>query len=392
MSTAAPAAAPHLGDVVDLARLDAHVAAGDIAVGHHPHLPLRIYNYSRSFQYKGCWDAVTRTCRGLIVDADDRVVSRPFEKFFNVGEPHVTLPADRPFDVFDKLDGSLGIAYRFGDRVGVATRGSFQSAQALLATRLWQERYRDVDIPDGTTLLFEIISPENRIVVDYGEREDIVLLAAIDTATGADLAVPDDWPGPVVDRYDGVGDFDELVARASSDDWANREGFVVRFAPSHPGAPSLRVKVKFAEYVRLHRILTNVNAVTVWEQAGIERLVDLPDTLVARALGMSVDAVGRARAAGASPLEVLLEHVPDEFDAWVRATVADLDTRFEQLDAAVRRRFAALPAADRRAQAAQLAGDPLRHAVFRLLDGRPYHDLLWKMIRPEQPTRFAGAD
>jgi len=56
------------------------------------------------------------------------------------------------------------------------------------------------------TLCFEIILPEYRIVVDYGSREDLVLLAAFDTATGEeiDLNRPDiaGLGFPLATRYD----------------------------------------------------------------------------------------------------------------------------------------------------------------------------------------------
>jgi len=56
--------------------------------------------------------------------------------------------------------------------------------------------------PTGHTVLFEIIYPENRIVVDYGEMEDLVLLGAVHTATGGSLAPRQvGWPGPVVETF-----------------------------------------------------------------------------------------------------------------------------------------------------------------------------------------------
>ena len=74
-----------------------------------------------------------------------------------------------------KLDGSLGIAYTHPEgEVRLATRGSMTSHQATEATRIWQEKYRRVAIPEGTTPLFEIIYPDNRVVLNYGDMRDLV--------------------------------------------------------------------------------------------------------------------------------------------------------------------------------------------------------------------------
>ena len=102
-------------------------------------------------------------------------------------------------EVTAKLDGSLGIAYTHpeGD-VRLATRGSLASGQAIEATRIWHEKYRHVAIPEGVTPLFEIIYPDNRIVLDYGEMRDLVLIALIDTETGADIDPRRPGHGPVL--------------------------------------------------------------------------------------------------------------------------------------------------------------------------------------------------
>lgn len=51
-----------------------------------------------------------------------------------------------------------------GHNVYIATRGSFESDQALWATEWIQKRFRPVDFLAGYTYLYEIIYPENRVV------------------------------------------------------------------------------------------------------------------------------------------------------------------------------------------------------------------------------------
>ncbi len=105
-------------------------------------------------------------CRGLILDDLGGIVARPFLKFFNFGEggagiPVVPLAVQQAsggggkggsggsgggggeFIAYDKLDGSLGITYFYGGKAYIATRGSFVSEQAQVATRMLNELYPD---------------------------------------------------------------------------------------------------------------------------------------------------------------------------------------------------------------------------------------------------------
>lgn len=342
--------------LLDGENLAAMVAEGYIAAKPGPD-GLTLYNYTPRAQYGRVWNPETMACRGIILRADGSVQARPFSKFFNVQE-HVEsdllppLPVE-PFDVFEKMDGSLIVATTFEGKPLLTTRGSFDSDQAIAARKLWDERYADVEIPDGETWCFEFIAPWNRIVVDYGDRTDLVLLARLDNATGADLPLPE-WPGPVVKTFDGLADFDALLAKLDGLG-PNDEGFVLRFASG------VRAKAKGAEYVRLHRLLTGVSARTIWEYL---------------AAGM--------------PLDEILDAVPDEFYAWVNATAADLSAQYAEIERRViaqHGEIVSLPT--RKDQALAIADFDHRSCVFKHLDGKPFDDLIWKALRPaaERPFR-----
>lgn len=132
---------------------------------------LTIWNYTAKCQFERAWDEYTRMARGLITDSVGNIIARPFPKFFNYGETEETktenLPKDIPI-VTVKLDGSLGIQYYLGNKLYIATRGSFTSEQAIWATKWMQERFTQNNFVSGYTYLYEIIYPENKIVVDYG--------------------------------------------------------------------------------------------------------------------------------------------------------------------------------------------------------------------------------
>ena len=344
---------PTLADLFDPNALTAAIDGGYVRVQRHPVLPLQIFNYTEKAQYENAWDAVTLACRGLIAHADGQVIARPMAKFFNYGQVGApVLDVAAAVHVTDKADGSLGIIYRAPDGLAVATRGSFASDQALHATAVLRSRYPSFEPPDGQTVLVEIIYPSNRIVIDYGNLDDLVLLGAVDIATGRTHgpdAVPS-WPGPVIERFDHGTLAEALAAPPRS----NREGFVVWF-PSH----DIRVKIKYDEYVRLHRIVTGLNARTVWAEL----------------------AAGRA-------VTELVQSIPDEFHGWVRSVAATLTATVDARATAIETAYAAIieevgPGSQRKDFAALASRHPDRSALFLRLDGRDYRPLLWQHARPD---------
>lgn len=246
----------------------------------HPTLPLTIWNYSEKVQYENLWDDVTLQTRGLVTDDKGKIVARPFCKFFNMEEEKHTPTPD--FDVYAKMDGSLGILFNYQGQWVMATRGSFTSDQALKAFFMLQ-KYDFNKLHEDYTYLFEIIYDDNRIVVKY-DFEDLVLLGMIHTETGYEVDLYSEGVDVrfknlinnlgfnVVKKYDGVRDYAELKGIIKHDE----EGFVVRFTNGQ------RMKIKGEEYLRLHKLMTNVSTTSVWEMLSegkdvLEILKDVPD-------------------------------------------------------------------------------------------------------------------
>lgn len=264
---------------MNLELLHKYKDAGWLMNQHHPTLPLTIWNYTQQTQFEGYWNKVTLSCRGLVTDDEGNVVARPFPKFFNIEEGKHTPTKD--FSVYEKMDGSLGIGFKYKGELIFASRGSFTSDQCLKGIEILNEKVNETasqPLIDGITYMFEIIYPENRIVVDYGDMEDVVMLGAINTETGKELAYEFLWDThgfgwSIVSRYNGLTDFRKL--KGMIDD--NQEGFVVLFSNGH------RMKVKGEEYVRLHKIMTEVSTKSVWEMLSDDTktfhdyLVDVPD-------------------------------------------------------------------------------------------------------------------
>lgn len=339
----------------------------------HPSAELYIYNYSPSVQYDKLWTPLIKQCRGLILDKDYNIVALPFPKFHNLSEHEQDNTLDpipnEPFVVTKKMDGSLGVAYFIDDIPYIATRGSFTSEQALFATKLLHTKYKNTweklrSIRDfGATLLFEIIFPQNRIVISYGDKEELVLLAIrdhYDRNKYYSAIWTTDYGFPVVEKYDGLKDYTKL----SELEKENEEGFVVRFKSG------FMMKVKFAEYVRLHKILTQTSSRVIWEL-----LRDKGD------------------------LKELLEKIPDEFYNWVKNTKEGLEQDYRNIEKEAVTAFVKvgqkvfLPQDHpeyRKRWAMHIMKDYKKIAsiLFNILDNKDYSDVIWKMIKPEYAKPF----
>ena len=319
----------------------------------HPTLPLTIWNYTEKVQYENLWDAVTLMCRGLVTDDTGDIVATPFQKFFNIEEGKFE-PTEK-FEVYEKMDGSLGIVFWYRGQWVVATRGSFTSDQANKAREILKKYNTDIMFRH-LTFCFEIIYPENRIVLDYGDDEKLFLLGTFDkNGKETDSEIWSQWGFDVVKKYDGINDYKELKQMVKND----QEGFVVKFSNGD------RVKVKGVEYLRLHKIMTNVTTTGVWEY-----LKNGEDVLE------------------------LLKDVPDEFYKKIQNYVKDLRYSYFQISEDTGKRFDYMmygkyndkePITDRKEFAEWVFTQPkhMSGILFRMFDKKDYTEIIWNLIRPE---------
>ncbi len=336
-----------LSDLFDLGLLQEMIDTKMVRRFEHDNGDLVGYDYTQRAQWGRCWNNVTLQSRGLLATADETVIARPFPKFFNLGE----MPEDDdariglPFTVSEKLDGSLGIHYRWENQDHIATRGSFHSEQANWATEHYRRHYSTMELDPDLTHLFEIIYPTNRIVVDYGDSEAIVFLAALNIETG-EQARPY-WP---LSRR--AAHYEVPTGATPADiagiwhhlDTGDFEGFVITFADGH------RLKVKLDEYVRLHRIMSGTSNRTIWE-----------------ALRAGTD------------LTCIFDSVPDEFYSWAQTTLNDLRRRFTDAEVDAMNDFEQirhLADIDRKSFAMAAKDLPTAPVLFALLDGKDYTETI----------------
>ena len=143
---------------------------------------LRILNYTDKCQWEKKWDTITINSRGTIIDESGKILYRWFKKFFNYGESNAPELKNIK-TITEKFDGSLGILYFQDGKPAIATRGSFDSPQAIKATSILLNKYPQYveKCSKNLSRLFEIIYKDNKIVVDYWSEERLVFLSVIDT-------------------------------------------------------------------------------------------------------------------------------------------------------------------------------------------------------------------
>jgi RNA ligase len=202
-----------------------------------------------------------RECRGLIFDTETgKLLSRPYHKFFNVGEREETainkVNLYEPHVVLEKLDGSMirpiptKEGFRLATKAGVTDVA--MNAEVFIADKPNYRQFILEMIDNRRTPIFEWCSRKNRVVVDYPE-DQLILTGIRDTETGAYVtyykmvAMAKHDSIPVVKAVDGLAVQDINLFVEQVREWDDGEGVVLRFDTGH------MVKVKSADYVLRHK-------------------------------------------------------------------------------------------------------------------------------------------
>lgn len=341
------------------------VSLGYISKRKHPEYPIYILNYTPKTQWEFFWTKETVACRGLIIDQDYNILAIPWKKFFSLEQyedPRVKdkfeelfdiaydNAFDNPVQVTNKIDGSLIIGFWYipENKFILASRGSFESDQSVWARNIYQQKYSEIPIHYHNTYVFEVIYPENRIVVDYKGRTDIILLGVIDNATGKDKNlldfVEDDWQvveeARFASAYTPIKDIKSTIPDGS-------EGYVIKYANG------LRMKVKSDEYIRLHRLMTNMTPKIVLQYVKCGNLGDLANIL------------------------------PDEFYQTVLAIAAPFNQRYEEILDLVDTQYCCGIMLSRKDLALSNIQFPYRNILFAKLDQKNFTNLIWKHVERE---------
>jgi RNA ligase len=210
---------------------------------------------------------IRRECRGMIFDtATGNLLSRPYHKFFNVGEREETnldkINLTQPHVVLEKLDGSMirpiptPEGFRLGTKAGITDVA--MNAEYFVADKPEYAKFIKSSFACGLTPIFEWCSRKNRIVVDYPD-DQLILTAVRDMRSGNYIPYSQmvetgkNYDIPVVKAIAGdETDIEKIVSHIRK--WDDGEGVVIRFDNGH------MVKIKADEYILRHRSKEQINS------------------------------------------------------------------------------------------------------------------------------------
>jgi RNA ligase len=230
----------------------------------------KIINYavamSDTFDMKGPDDiggAIRRELRGIIFDNKGNIISRPFHKFFNIGEREETMPYVLDFSrdhiITTKVDGSMLRPIEFDNKIRWATKMGItdvaEFAEKYIEKNSHFNDFASFCISQNLTPIFEYVGPFNKVVLDY--EEGMILLAVRENISGKYLNIHEETQDyyilemisryniPVVQVHSRFESAKALIEYTKP--LIGVEGFVVDFN-GH------KLKVKADQYVMIHNI------------------------------------------------------------------------------------------------------------------------------------------
>ena len=340
-------------NATEIGELKSLIVDGMVNDRRHPSLPLTIYSYSKSAQFapRSVWSPMLSLSRGLVLDDAYNIVAHPMPKFWNIEEESafkIKELLNMPYTVTKKMDGSLGILFNYNAQWIWATRGSFISEQALIAPEIHNEKNYSYEVLNPElTYLFEIIYPQNRIVVDYGDTRELILLAIFDKNTGKEII---EYPSqyPLVPN-EALASPSELKSK----NILNEEGYVLRFENGY------RTKIKFENYTTLHGIMTECTNLRIWQ---------------ALSSGESWDS--------------LIELIPDEFYAGMQDIIDEFKTEYTSILEAsqiVANRYGNFPSRKEFAIEVTTCYSRISGVIFALLRSEvEANKIIWGLLKPKE--------
>ena len=226
---------------------------------------------------------MVKECRGIILERNTwKVICRPFDKFFNLGETEAYSVDFSKSYIMEKVDASLIKVY-FYDEWRVATNGTIDASDATITSNekvtfkdlffdiISRERFDKLTskFNKNFTYLFELVHPLSRVIVNYGDKKELVLLGVRTNSNGKDFdifhplfqeIIKDQIFSfshirfPKIYKIDNVKDMSELfdIADEMNVDGTDFEGFVV--AEVKDGIVKGRIKIKSPKYLKFHRL------------------------------------------------------------------------------------------------------------------------------------------
>ncbi len=147
---------------------------------------LVILDYIDNIQCKN-WNSFNSFCRGLVLDLDQKkIVAYPFDKFFSYNANEVEIiDTSEKIPITKKYDGTMITVFLYQNNTHCITRSSFDNFQIKNSLQIINSYYPKMKqlLEKNYTLIFEYISPKNRININY-LLEELILLGIRDLNSG----------------------------------------------------------------------------------------------------------------------------------------------------------------------------------------------------------------
>lgn len=249
---------------------------------------------------------IVKQCRGTVVEVIDNgsnrevnIICAPFLKFFNWNEEYSDFKKMdwKSAKIQEKIDGQICKCFKYNGKDYWVTNGStglntllnyttneVSSYPQLLAKALMMP-YMNTDytgtvsysnktntlsanlnwvhnIPDGYTVMFELTSPQNRIIVDY-DKIELFLIGCRDNE-GNELTVEEakerfNIPYNTPKVFDIDNDIDSVLELLSKMDGSKEEGVVVCDKYFN------RIKIKCDSYLQMKFVRDNLTPKGIFE-------------------------------------------------------------------------------------------------------------------------------
>ena len=221
--------------------------------------------------YSDFSNPIVNECRGLILEKDTwNIVSFPFTKFYNYGEPNAAQIDWSTAKVEAKMDGSIISVYYYNGVWCAATSGNIDAVDAETENVEIIPNFRrlfdlaaincglDYDRMDPHyTYMFELVSPYNIITCPY-ERTELYHIGTRDNRTGKECEVDIGIKKPEVYNITSLQEAIDVVATFDF----KKEGFVVKDANYN------RIKIKSDAWLRAYHMVNN-------HSLSLERILNL---------------------------------------------------------------------------------------------------------------------
>lgn len=317
---------------------------------------LSIYKYTPQTVFENKWNKITLRCRGLVLNEQYEIIADCIPKFFNIEEfsykdiPKVKMTDE--FIVYEKYDGSLIQIFSYNGKIYYTSSGGYNNDYTEKAKEIMEKWYpKQLEIikeTDRVNFVFELIAPLTRVVVNYYNRVNMVLLA-VRNRDGREFDLS-------VFRRQGFNCANEVkfktiddVIKKKKEDYHNLEGYVVKFMNNE------RIKFKYDDYFLLHATVSHLSKQFTWKYLSAGERIPL-------------------------------ENMPDEYYEQINTWKEELEFEFKSRESLFKDTFNSIPD-DILKNRKEFATHVLRHhkeisgGLFMLYDNKDIDKLIWREIK-----------